>query len=63
MTVRASAQGASFSMRGQMYREDYLNGRAREKVMCRRDCLRNLDTPFVRQEAPADDNEVCLLEC
>ena len=36
MTVRASAQGASFSMRGQMYREDYLNGRAREKVRASR---------------------------
>ena len=29
----------------------------------RRDCLRNLTTPFVRQETPADDNEVRILEC
>ena len=32
--------------------------------MRRRDCVRNLDTPFsVRQETPADDNEMRILEC
>ena len=36
------------------------NGRVREKVMRWRDCARNL---YVHQETPADDNEVCSLEC
>ena len=40
------------------------NGMARDKAMRRRDCVRNLDTPFsVRQETPADDNEMRILEC
>ena len=47
----ASVQGATFSIRGQMYRGH------------KSDCLRNLITPFVRQETPADDNEVRILEC
>ena len=35
---RTTVQGATLSMR---------DGRAREKVMRRRDCVRNLDTPSV----------------
>ena len=32
--------------------------------MRRRDCVRNLDTPFsVRQETSADDSEMRVLEC
>ena len=50
-TVRPTVEGATFSMHGQPYHGHYLNhyvmeGRG-EKVMCRRDCARNLDTPLV----------------
>ena len=50
-TVRPTLQGATFSMRGQLYHRHYLSPYvmegAREKVMRRRDCARNLDTPLV----------------
>ena len=51
MTVRASLQGATFSMRGQLVPQTlfqpFSNGRAKGKVMRKRDCLPNLDTPLV----------------
>ena len=43
-------QGATFSMRLQLYHGHYLSHyvmEGREKVMRRRDCVRNLDTPLV----------------
>ena len=58
-TVRPTAQGATFSMRGQLYHGHYLSH-----------YVIPLDTPWiplgypisVRQEIPEDDNEVRIFE-
>ena len=47
MTVRASVEGATISMRGQLQRGLYLSYYGRKKIMRWRDCVRSLDTPLV----------------
>ena len=59
-------QGATFSMRGQLYHRHYLShyemdGRGR-KVMRRRDCVHNLDTPLMCAKTPSHDDKVRILE-
>ena len=58
-TVQPTAQGATFSMRGQQHCGHSLS----HYVMRWRDCVCNLDTICMHQETPAGDNEVRILEC